>query len=157
MKKHRHRLSKSYGFSVVMYRFDIWTLKKAEHWRIDAFELWCWKRLLSPLDSKEIQPANPKGNQSWIFIGRTDAEALLASWCKEVTHWKRPWCWERLRTEGGNRGWDGWMSLLTQWTWVLWLKRNFCFLKLSRKDNLKNLPILFYKYWIICHKVPLNA
>ena len=52
-----------------------WTIKKAEHWGIDAFELWCWRKLLSPLDCKEIQPVYPKGDQSWIFIGRTDAEA----------------------------------------------------------------------------------
>ena len=50
-------------------------LKKSEHQRIDAFELWCWRRLLSPLDCKEIKPVNLKENQSWIFIGRTNAEA----------------------------------------------------------------------------------
>ena len=63
---------------------------------IDAFELWCWRRLLRiPLGCKEIQPVLPKGSQSWIFIGRTDAEAetsALATWCKEPTHWKRLWC-----------------------------------------------------------------
>ena len=62
-------------FPIVMYGCESWIIKKAEHWRIDAFELWCWKRLLSPLDCKEIQPIHPKGNQSWISIGRTDAEA----------------------------------------------------------------------------------
>ena len=62
-------------FPVVMYGCEYWTIKKAEHWRIDAFELWCWRRLLSPLGCKEIQPVYPKGNKSWIFIGRTDAEA----------------------------------------------------------------------------------
>ena len=51
-----------------------WTTKKAERQRIDAFELWCWRRLESPLDSKEIQLVHPKGNQSWIFVGRTDVE-----------------------------------------------------------------------------------
>ena len=51
------------------------TIKKAEHQRIDAFELWCWRRLLSPLDCKEIEPVHPKGHQSWVFIGRTDVEA----------------------------------------------------------------------------------
>ena len=65
----------------------------------------------------EIQPVNPKGNQSWIFIGRTDT---LATWCEELTNWKRPWFWERLKAggEGDNRGWDGWMASPTQWTWV---------------------------------------
>ena len=62
-------------FPVVMYGCESWTIKKAECWRIDAFELWCWRRLLSPLDCKEIQPVHPKGDQSWVFIGRTDAEA----------------------------------------------------------------------------------
>ena len=62
-------------FPVVMYGCESWTIKKAECRRIDAFELWCWRRLLSPLDCKEIQPVHPKGDQSWVFIGRTDAEA----------------------------------------------------------------------------------
>ena len=67
---------------------------------------------------KEIQPVHPKGNQSWIFIGRTDAEAnTLATWCKELTHLRTPWCWE---TEGDDRGWDGWMASPTEcrWVWV---------------------------------------
>ena len=57
-----------------MYRYESWIIKKAKCWRIETFKLWCWKRLESPLDSKEIKPVNPKGNQSWIFIGKTDAE-----------------------------------------------------------------------------------
>ena len=66
---------KAMVFSVVMYGCQSWTIKKSECWRIDAFELWCWRRLLkSPFDYKEIKPVNPKGNQSWIFIGRTEAE-----------------------------------------------------------------------------------
>ena len=69
------RLVKAIVFPVVMYRFESWTIKKAERQRIDAFELWCWRRLKSPLDCKEIHPVHPKGNQSRIFIGRTDAEA----------------------------------------------------------------------------------
>ena len=68
-------LVKAMVFPVVMYGYESWTIKKAEHQRTDAFELWCWKRLLSPLDCKEIQPVHLKRNQSWIFIGRTDAEA----------------------------------------------------------------------------------
>ena len=63
-------------FPVVMYGFESWTMKKAEHQRIDAFELRCWRRLLEiPLDCKEIQPVHPKGDQSWVFIGRNDVEA----------------------------------------------------------------------------------
>ena len=79
------------------------------------------KTLESPLDSEEIKPVSLNGNQSWIFIGRTDAEAeTLATWCKELTHWKRSWCWERLKAggEGDDRGWDGWKASLTWWTWV---------------------------------------
>ena len=69
-------LVKALVFPTVMYGCESWTIKKAECPRIDAFELWCWKKTLeSPLDCKEIQPVHPKGNQSWIFIGRTDAEA----------------------------------------------------------------------------------
>ena len=88
---------------------------------------WClWtvvleKTLESPLNSKEIKPANPKGHQPWVFIERTDAKAdTLATWCKEQTHWKRPWCWEKLNARGeeDNRGWDGWMASPSQWTWV---------------------------------------
>ena len=60
---------------VVMYECKSWTVKKAERQRIDAFELWCWRRLENPLDCKEIQPVPPKGDQSWMFIGRTDVEA----------------------------------------------------------------------------------
>ena len=64
------------------------TVKKAEHQRTDAFELWCWIRLLSPLDRKEIKPVNPKGNQSWIFIGRTDVEAETPIlWPPDVKNW----------------------------------------------------------------------
>ena len=69
-------LVKAMVFSVVMYGCESWTIKKAEHQRIDAFELWCWRRLLkNPLDCKEIQPVHIKGDQSWVFIGRTDVEA----------------------------------------------------------------------------------
>ena len=63
-------------FPVVMYGCESWTVKKAEHRRIDAFELWRWRRPLeSPLDRKEVKPVHPKGDQSWVFIGRTDAKA----------------------------------------------------------------------------------
>ena len=88
-------LVKAMLFPVVMYGCKSWTIKRAEHWRIDAFELWCWeKTLVSPLDCKEIQSVSSKGSQSWIFIGRTDAEPetpiLWATWCEELTHLKRP-------------------------------------------------------------------
>ena len=81
------------------------------------------KTLESPLDCKEIQPVHPKGNH-WIFIGRANAEAetpiLWPPDAKKLTHWKRPWFWERLKVggEGDNRGCGGWMASPTQWTWA---------------------------------------
>ena len=65
---------KAMAFPVVMYECESWTVKKAEPRKIDALELWCWRRLESPLDCKEIEPVHPKGDQSWVFIGRTDAK-----------------------------------------------------------------------------------
>ena len=73
------RLDKAMAFPVVMYGCESWTIKKAEHWRIDAFELWCWRRLLrvcwKGTSGRKIQPVHPEGDQSWVFIGRTDVEA----------------------------------------------------------------------------------
>ena len=69
------RLVKAMVFPGVMYGCESWTIKKAEHQRIDGFELVLEKTLESPLDCKEVQPVHPKGNQSWVFIGRIDAEA----------------------------------------------------------------------------------
>ena len=68
-------LVKAMVFPVVMYGRENWTVKKAERRRIDAFELWWWRRLESPLDCKEIQPVHPKGDQLWVFFGRNDAKA----------------------------------------------------------------------------------
>ena len=131
IKKQRHYFtnkgpsSQSYGFSsghVLMWALDYkktWVPKNCCFW-IVVLE----KTLESPLDCKEIQPVHPKGDQSWVFIRRTDTEAetpiLLATWCEELTHWKRPWCWERLKAggEGNDSGWDGWMASTTWWTWV---------------------------------------
>ena len=72
------RLVKAMVFPVVMYGCERWTIKKAEHRKTDAFELWCWRRLESPLDCKEIQTVHPKGDQFWVFIGRTDTKAETA-------------------------------------------------------------------------------
>ena len=81
-------LVKAMVFPVVMYGCESWTINKVERQRIDVFELCCWRRLLSPLDCKESQPVNPKGNQSWIFIGRTDAEAeTLILWPPDMKSW----------------------------------------------------------------------
>ena len=87
------QLVKAMVFLVVTYGCESWTIRKAKHRRIDAFELWYWKTLVSPLDCEEIQPVSPKGNQSWI--SRKDwswswNSSTLATWCKELTHWKRP-------------------------------------------------------------------
>ena len=102
----------------------MWELDYKESW---LQKNWCFwtvvleKTLKSPLDCKEIQPVHPK-DQYWVFIGWTDVEAetpLL--WPPDAkSHLKGPWCWERLKAggEGDNRGWDGWMASLTQWTWV---------------------------------------
>ena len=123
-------LVKAMVFPVVMYGCESWTIKKAECRRIDAFELWCWRRLLRvPWTArrsnqsilKEISPGwSPKGDQSWKDWCWSWDSNTLATWCEELTHWKRPWCWERGKAEGEgeDRGWDGWMASLTQWTWV---------------------------------------
>ena len=74
---------KAMVFPVVMYGCESWTIKKVDRQRIDALELWCWRRFESPLDSKEIKPVNPEGNQSWIFIGSTDIEAPIL-WLADV-------------------------------------------------------------------------
>ena len=81
------------------------------------------KTLESPLDCKKIQPVHPKGNQSWIFIGRINAEdETPILWTPDAKNWLiwKDWCWERLKAggEGDNRGRDGWMASSTQWTWV---------------------------------------
>ena len=111
---------KAMVFIVVMYGCEGWTIKKAKRWRIDAFKLWCWRRLLSPLDSKEIKPVNPKGNQPWIFIGRTDAEAETPIlWPPDGKKWfigKDPdagkdQSWEEKGpTEDEMVGWHHWLN-----------------------------------------------
>ena len=134
LKKQRHYFadkglsSQSYGFSSGHVR--MWELDHKKSW---VPKNWCFwtvvleKTLESPLDYKEIQPVNPKGNQPWIFIGSTDAEAEApilwppdVATGKDLNHWKRPWCWERLKAggEADNRGWDDGTASLTWWTWV---------------------------------------
>ena len=112
-------------FPVVMYGCESWTMKKAECWRIDAFELWCWRRIENPLDYKGIQPVHPKGNQSWIFTGRTDTEAETPIlWPPDVKNWLlgkdsdagKDWRQEEKGTTEDEM--VGWMASPTQWTWV---------------------------------------
>ena len=117
-------LVKAMVFPVALYGCESWSVKKAECQRIDAFELWCWRRLLRVLWNarksnqsilKEISPGcSLKGLMLKLKL------KYFGTWCKELTHLKRPWCWERLRAggEGDDRGWDGWMASPTQWTWV---------------------------------------
>ena len=110
----------------------MWDLDYKESW---TPKNWCFwtvvleKTLESPLDCKEIQPVHPKGNQSWMFVGRTDAEAESPIlWPPDVKSWliwkdsdaRRDWRWEEK-----DRGWDGWMALTTQWTWV-WVNSRNC-------------------------------
>jgi len=117
-------LVKAMVFPLVTYGCESWTIKKAEHQRIDAFELWCWRRLLrvpwtSRISNQSILKESVLGVhwKDWCWSWNANT---LATWCEELTHWKRPWCWERLRAggEGDDRGWDGWMASSTRWTWV---------------------------------------
>ena len=126
IKKQRHYFAnkgpscQSYGFS--SSHVWMWELNYKESW---APKNWCFwtvvleKTLESPLDRKEIQPVHPKGNQSWIFIGRIEAPKL---WPPDAKNWltRKDWCWERLKAggEGDDRGRDGWMASPTRWTWV---------------------------------------
>ena len=117
-------LVKGMVFPVVMYGSESWSIKKAQHWRIDAVELWCWRKLL------RVPWTERRFNQSILEEIRPGCLLqglmlklklnMLATWCEDLTHLKRLWCWERLRAggEGDNRGWDAWMASSTQWTWV---------------------------------------
>ena len=120
IKKQRHHFADKGSYSQSSHIW-MWELDHKEGW---VLKNWCFwtvvleKALETPLDSKEIKPVSPKGKQPWIFIGRTDSEALIL-WPSDgegPTHWKRHWCWERLRSggEGDDRGWDGWMASSTQ-------------------------------------------
>ena len=109
-----------------MYEYESWTIKKAEDWRIDAFELWCWRRLLRVSwtarwsNQSILKEISPEYSLEGLML-KLELQTL-ATWWEELTHWKRPCCWERLRAgrEGGDRGWDGWMASPKQWTrvWV---------------------------------------
>ena len=116
------RMVKAMVFPVVTYGCESWTIKKAEHWRIGAFELWCWRRLFRVpwTGRRSSQSVLKKINPEYSLKGLMIKLQYLATWCEQLTHWRRPWCRERLRTggKGGKRGWDGWMALLTQWAWV---------------------------------------
>ena len=106
-----------------MYECESWTIKKTDQKRTDAFELWCWRLLRAPWTArrskqsilKEIRPEYSLEELCWSWNSNT-----LATWCEELTHWWRTWCWERLRAgrEGDDRGWDGCMASSTQSKWL---------------------------------------
>ena len=107
---------KAMVFPVVLYGCESWTIKKAEHWRIDAFELWCWRRLLRvPWTARRsnqsiLKEINPEYSLEYSLMLKLQLQ-YLATWCEERTHWKRPCWWERLRAGGevSDRGWEaGW-------------------------------------------------
>ena len=102
----------------------MWELEHKESWAPKNWYFWTVgleKTLESPFNCKEIKPVHPKGNQSWIFIGRADPEAEAPIlWSPNAKNWKRTWFWERLKAEGeeDDRGWDAWMASPARWTWV---------------------------------------
>ena len=111
-------INKAMVFPVVMYGCESWTIKKAEHWRTDAFKLWCWIRLESPLNSKEIKSVNSKGNQACIFIGRTGAEAGAPIFWPPDTNIQltgkdpdagKDWGQEKGTTQDEIVGWHHWL------------------------------------------------
>ena len=104
-----------------MYEYDSWTITEAECWRIDAFELWCWRRLLRvPWTARRsnqlvLKAISPEYSLEGLILKLK--LQYFGPWCEELTHWKRPWCWERLKAggEGDDRGWDSWMASPTRW------------------------------------------
>ena len=119
-------LVKAMVFPVVLCGCESWTLKKAEHRRIDAFELCCWRRLLRvPWTARRSNQSilrKPALNIHWKdWCWSWNSNTLATCW-EELSHWKRLWCWEGVEAggEGDNRGWDGWMASLTRWmqVWV---------------------------------------
>ena len=114
---------KAVVFPVVMYGCENWTTKKAEHQKTDAFKL-CWRRLLRVpwrargSNQSVLKEINPKYSLEGLMLEIKSNS--LATWREDLTHWKRPWRWERVkvRGEGDNRGWDGWTVSPNQWTWV---------------------------------------
>ena len=116
----------SQGYGLPRDHIQMWELDPTEGW---APEFWCLQTVVlvktpeSSLDCKEIKPVNPQGIQPWVHIVRTDAEAeapILWPLDAKSRHWKRLWCWERLKAggEGGDRGWDGWVASPMQWIWT---------------------------------------
>ena len=123
---------KAMVFPIVMSGYESWTIKMAECQSINAFELWCWRRFL------RVPWAGRRSNQSilkekstlnihwkdWCWSWNSNT---LATWWEELSPWKRPFCWKILkaRGKGDNRGWEGWMASLIQWTWI-WASSRRC-------------------------------
>ena len=118
------RLVQAMVFPVVMYGCESWTVKKAERWTIDAFVLWCWRRLWRvPWTAKRSNQSILKEISPGISLEGMMLKLKLQYFgplCKELTHWKSLSCWEELGAGGkvDDRGWDGWMASPTRWTWV---------------------------------------
>ena len=111
-------------FPVVIYGCESWTIKKAEHWRIDAFKLWCWRRLLRvPWTARRSNQSILKEislEYSWEGLMLKLKLQYPGHLMRRTDSLERTWCWESLRAGGevDGRGWDGWMASPTQWTWV---------------------------------------
>ena len=129
IKKQRHyfankvHLVKAMVFPVVMYGYESWTIMKAECQRINDFELWCWRRvwrvpwIARRCSTSLRRPVLIVHWKDWCWSWNFNT---LATWCEELTHLNRPWCWERskMEGEGEDRGWNCWMASLTQWIQV---------------------------------------
>ena len=117
-------LVKAMVFPVVMYGCECWTIKNAEHWRIDSFKLCCWWRLLRvPLTARRSNQSVLKENNPDYSLEGLMLKLKLQYFghlMRRADSFERPWCWERLKAggQGDDRGWDGWMASPTQWTWV---------------------------------------
>ena len=117
-------IAKAMIFPLVMYGCESWATKKAQCRRIDAFEMWCWGRLLRVpwtargYNQSILKEINPEYSVEGLMLKLK--LQYFGTWCEELTHLKRPWCWERLRAggKGDARGWGGWMASPSQWTWV---------------------------------------
>ena len=148
-----------------MYGCESWTIKKAEHPRIDAFELWCWRRLL------RVPWTARRSNQSILkeISPGCSLEGLMLKLklqyfghlMRRTDNLKRPWCWQRLKVggEGNDRGWDGWMASPTRWTWVWvgsgswwWTGKlgmlQFMGLQRARHDWATEVLLLYYAYYL---------
>ena len=119
-------------FPVIMFGCKSWTIKKAEHWEIDAFELWCWRRLLRvPWTARRsnlsvLKEISPEYSLEGLMLKLK--LQYVGHLMRRTDSLEKPWCWERLKVggEGDNRGWDGWMASSTRWTWVWVSSGSWC-------------------------------